>query len=143
MPCALAGARKLVDAPAYTDKHSGAYQQVYQQQRKAALAALVPQPSTSASALAQLHATLDIWRLNEEIEYDKTGLKAFNGRVTYGQAKLTPICHAWGISPTPTPSASALRVRVRDEYERRESIAIAEASHTLCAMRMPCVAPLA
>ena len=130
MPCALAGAQKLVDAPAYTDVHSGAYAQVYTQQRKAALAASVPQPATSVSALAQLRATLDIKRLKQEIEYDKTGNKAFSGRVTYGQPKLTPICHAWGISPSPTPPAGAagLRVRVRDEYERRESIAIAEAS---------------
>ena len=130
MPCALAGAQNLVDAPAYTDVHSDAYAQVYTQQRKAALAASVPQPATSVSALAQLRATLDIKRLKQEIEYDKTSNKAFSGRVTYGQPKLTPICHAWGISPTPTPPAGAagLRVRVRDEYERRESIAIEEAS---------------
>ena len=104
--------------------------QAYTQKRKTAHTASVLESATAIGALAQLRATLDIKRLKQEIEYDKTGNKAFSGRVIYGQPKLTPICHAWGISPKPTPPAWAagLRLRVRKEYERLESIAIAEAS---------------
>jgi hypothetical protein len=132
---ALAGEQKLVAEPAVVHAHAGATQtpavaQAYTQQRKATLAASVPQSATSVNALVQLRATLDIKRLKQEIECDKTGNKAFSGRVIYGQPMLTPICHAWDISPSPRPPAGAagLRVRVHDEYERRESIAIAEAS---------------
>eukprot|EP00966_Prymnesium_polylepis_P154177 3560144-Prymnesium_polylepis.1 len=80
MPCALAGAQKLVAEPAVVRAHAGATRtpavaQAYTQQRKAALTASVPQPATSVSALAQLRATLDIKRLKQEIEYDKTGNK--------------------------------------------------------------------
>ena len=38
--------------------------------------------------------------LEQEIKYDKTGNKAFSGRITYSQPRLTPICHMWGISPS-------------------------------------------
>ena len=131
---AIAGAHKLVAKPsavrAPNATRSPASAQAYAEKRKAAHTASARESATAVSALAQLRAILDIKRLKQEIEYDKTGNKAFSGRVIYGQPKLAPICHVWGISPTATPPAGAagLRLRVRNEYERLESIAIAEAS---------------